>query len=102
MNSSHGAALITALMMLFLLAALGGALLSSITLDVWIGDNHRSAMQSLYLAEAGIEEAREALRTSTSRLSQLLAVASGPDRVISTSRDLQALLDSTDDDAFVR
>ncbi len=51
-------------MILSFLAALGGALLASTALDSWIGKNYQTRAQSLYLAEAGIEEAREKLRVS--------------------------------------
>ncbi len=64
MGSNRGAALILALLLLSFLAVLGGALLTSTTLDIWIGDNYRSSVQSLNLAEAGIEEGREKLRLS--------------------------------------
>ena len=87
-NSERGAALILALMLLSFLAVLGGALLTSATLDVWIGDNYKTHTQALYLAEAGIELARENLRTSGVSLSTLLAAAAGPDAVLSSSSDL--------------
>jgi hypothetical protein len=61
-ENSRGFALIMALLILCFLTALGGALLAAATIDVWIGDNHAGAIQSLYVAEAGIEEARESLR----------------------------------------
>ena len=63
-ESQRGAALILAVMMLSFLAVLGGALLTSVTIDIWIGDNFKTRLQSLYLAQQGIEQAREYLRTS--------------------------------------
>jgi hypothetical protein len=54
--------LIVALLVLSFLSLLGGALLTSTTLDVSIGDNYRIDLQLLNLAEGGIEEARERLR----------------------------------------
>jgi hypothetical protein len=56
--------LILAVMILSFLAVLGAALLSSATIDIWIGDNFKTRMQALYLAEQGIERGREYLRTS--------------------------------------
>jgi len=83
--------------MLTFLMVLGGALLTSVTLDVAIGDNFRSEAQLLYLAESGIDEAREFLQTSSRTPSQMLAGAAGEDGVLSASRDLETLLNSTDD-----
>src|SRR5438067_12525577 len=60
----RGAALILAIMILSFLAVLGGALLTSATIDIWIADNFKTRLQSLYLAEQGIEQGREYLRTS--------------------------------------
>ena len=96
-----GAALILSLIILAFLSIIGGALLMSTTIDVAIGDNYRASTQTLYLAEAGIVDAREALRTSTSSPSQLLADAAGGDGVLSLSRDLPTLLGKTDDIAFI-
>lgn len=86
-----------ALMMLTFLMILGSALLTSVTLDVAIGENYRSETQLLYLAETGIEEARILLRNSSMTPSQLLQAASGADGVLSGSRDLDTLLGATDD-----
>ncbi len=96
MKSQKGAALIIALMFLSFLTILGGALLTTSTIDVWISDNYKTGAQTLYLAEAGIDQARETLRASVSTISQLLDTAAGTDNVISTSRDLTTLLASDD------
>ena len=90
-----------ALMMLTFLMILGSALLTSVTLDVAIGENYRSETQLLYLAETGIEEARSLLRNSSMTPSQLLQAASGADGVLSGSRDLDTLLGATDDVPFI-
>src|SRR5215475_15555962 len=63
-KTQRGAALILAVMILSFLAVLGGALLTSATIDIWIGDNFKTRMQALYLAEQGIERGREYLRTA--------------------------------------
>jgi hypothetical protein len=60
-HSQKGIGLVMALMTLLLLSVLGAALLTATTVDVWIGDNYRTATQLLYLTEAGIEDGREAL-----------------------------------------
>ena len=65
MQGNRGVALILALLVLSFLTILGGALLTTSTIDIWISDNYKTSTQSLYLAEAGIEDARELLRTST-------------------------------------
>src|SRR5262245_45596605 len=95
-TSNHGAALILAVMILSLLSILGGALLTSTTLDIWIGDNYKTRTQALYLAEAGVEQAREELLQSALSLSALLTNASGIDGVLSTAHDLRALRASDD------
>jgi Tfp pilus assembly protein PilX len=84
---NRGIALILALLTLSFLTILGSALLTTSTIDIWISDNYKSATQSLYLAEAGIDHAREMLRTSSLTLSELLNVAAGPDHQLSTADD---------------
>ena len=95
-NRDRGVALILALLVLSFLGVLGGALLSTSTIDIWISDNYKSATQSLYLAEAGIERGREVLGGSASTPSELLAAAAGQDHLITTSTDLAMLLASDD------
>ena len=73
MQRNRGVALILALLVLSFLTILGGALLTTSTIDIWISDNYKSATQTLYLAEAGIDDAREILRTSGRTPSELLA-----------------------------
>jgi Tfp pilus assembly protein PilX len=75
MTSQRGVALILALMVLAFLTVLGGALLTTTTIDIRISDNFKTGVQSLYVAEAGIEQAREFLRTSSSSPTQLLTTA---------------------------
>src|SRR5262249_43756699 len=101
METERGAALILALMILCFLAVVAGALLTTTTIDIWVGDNYKVGTQLVYLAEAGIEDARQALRTSPYTASQLLATAAGADGVLSGSRDLPTLLGKTDDIPFV-
>src|SRR5204862_7294814 len=60
-HSEKGIGLVMALMTLLLLSLLGAALLTATTVDVWIGDNYRTATQLLYLTESGIEDGRETL-----------------------------------------
>src|SRR5437867_4932045 len=100
MKSERGAALILALLILSFLAILAGGLLTSTTIDIWVGNNYQAGTQLRYLAEAGIEDARESLRISSSTPSQMLAAGAGGDGVLSSSRDLQTLLGKTDDVAF--
>lgn len=100
MASERGVALILALMVLAFLTVLGGALLTTSTIDIRISDNYKTGVQSLYLAEAGIDEARELLRVSASSPTQLLTVAAGSNGVISAARDLVSLL-ASDDQPFI-
>lgn len=96
MKDQRGVALILALLVLSFLTILGGALLTTSTIDIWISDNYKTSTENLYIAEAGIDNGREVLRTSTSTPSQLLAAAAGPDHQLSTATDLATLLASDD------
>ena len=96
MDRERGIALILALLFLSFLSILGGALLATSTIDVWISDNYKTAVQNHYLAEAGIEQAQEVVRASTNTPTQLLTAAAGADQSLSVSRDLDALLASDD------
>ena len=96
MEHERGVALILALLVLSFLTILGGALLTTSTIDIWISDNYKTSTQNLYIAEAGIDYGREVLRTSNLTPSQLLAAAAGPDLQLSTATDLATLL-ATDD-----
>lgn len=95
-QSDSGVALILALLVLSFLTILGSALLTTATIDIWISDNHKTAIQNLYLTEAGIDQARDALRLSKNTVAQLLTAAAGSDGQISPSPDLTALLASDD------
>jgi len=96
MKGKSGFALIFALLVLSFITIVGGALLTTTTIDIWISDNHKTAIQSLYLAEAGIDHARERLRTSPSTPSELLTSAAGADGELLASLDLATLLASDD------
>jgi hypothetical protein len=96
MTSQRGVALILALMVLAFLTVLGGALLTTSTIDIWISDNYKTGVQSLYLAEAGIDEGRELLRASPTAPSQLLTTAAGSNGVLAKAADLATLLASDD------
>ena len=96
MESNRGIALILALLVLSFLTVIGSALLTTVAVDLWISDKYRSAAQNLYLAEAGIDQAREILRTSSSTPTQLLMATAGGDGQLLTSVDLTTLLASDD------
>lgn len=61
-----------ALIVLSFLSLLGGALLTSTTMDVRISQNYKSSAQALYLAETGIEAAHSRL-PATSAFSETLS-----------------------------
>ncbi|HEY2381301.1 MAG TPA: PilX N-terminal domain-containing pilus assembly protein [Terriglobia bacterium] len=96
MERERGVALILALLVLSFLTILGSALLTTSTIDIWISDNYKTSTENLYIAEAGIDNARQLLRTSNLSASQLLAAAAGPDHQLSTATDLATLLASDD------
>ena len=96
MKSDSGVALILALLVLSFLTVIGSALLSTTAIDIWIGDNYKSGTQNLYAAEAGVEQARELLRTSVSTPTNLLRQAAGSDGSLDVSTDLATLLAGDD------
>jgi len=96
MKSDRGIALILALLVLSFLTVIGCALLTTAAIDLWISENYKSSTQNLYLAEAGIDQAREILRTSSSTPTALLGAAAGPNRKMQTQADLATLLTSDD------
>jgi len=61
-DGRKGIGLVVALMILALLSMLVAAMLTAVTLEIWIGDNYRTETQLVYLTEAGIEDGREAIR----------------------------------------
>ncbi len=78
--SERGAALVCALMVVALLATLGGALVFVVTTECLVSANHRAAQQGLYGAEAGAERAIGALRTlATWRAVPSTSGSSSPD-----------------------
>ena len=96
MRPNRGVALILALLVLSFLTILGSALLTTATIDVWISENYKTATQNLYLTEAAIDQARDALRVSANTATQLLTAAAGTDGLLATSPDLTVLLASDD------
>jgi len=86
-DRNRGVALILALLVLSFLTILGSALLTTSTIDIWISDNYKTATQSLYLAEAGIDDARELIRQSRRPLTDLLTASAGPDLLLLTGDD---------------
>jgi hypothetical protein len=89
-------------MFLSFLGVLGAALLTTATIDVWTGNNYGTNAQSLYVAEAGLEQAREAIRSSALTPGDWLWAASGADGSILTSLDLETLLAGDDRPFFPR
>lgn len=90
MNSQRGVGVILALMFLLFLSVLGSALLATTTIDIWISDNYNTGTQSLYLAEAGIEQAREMIRTFSS--AEIAAVLASEDQPLIPD---ETLIDAT-------
>src|SRR6266508_4449093 len=96
MKSGRGAALILALLFLSFLTVLGSDLLTTSTIDAWISDNYKSSIQNLYLAEAGIEQAREFVRASDRTLAVVVAGAAEPAGTLASPTDLASLRASDD------
>jgi Tfp pilus assembly protein PilX len=98
-KGQKGAALLLAMLFLVCFALLGAALMSTATLENLISDNYKTNTQVLYLAEAGIDQARSSLRSDPNTVTQLLTTAAGADSVLSTSTNLSTL--SSVDQAYV-
>jgi|GEM_PF-979753 len=94
-RSQKGATLVLALLFLILFSLLGAALMSVATVETAIADNYKVNTQVLYVAEAGIDQARENLR-GTANISTLLDNSDGGDSVLSTATDWAALSASND------
>ena len=86
-ETQRGIALVLALLVLSFLTILGTALLTTSTIDIWISDNYKNATQSLYAAEAGVDHARELIRTDGRTLTALLTACAGPDHLLLTADD---------------
>jgi hypothetical protein len=99
-EKDRGVALILTLLVLSFPTVIGSALLTTSAIDTWISDNYKTAIQNLYLAEAGIDYACEMLRSSPGSISQLWTIAAGPDGALETSSDPTAL-ERSDDRALV-
>jgi Tfp pilus assembly protein PilX len=90
-NPEKGIALLLSLLLLVVFGVLGVGLLTVANIETTIADNYKINTQVLYVAEAGIDHARETLRASANTLTQNLTTAAGGDAVLSTSRDLATL-----------
>jgi hypothetical protein len=91
-HPERGGGLILAMMFLFLFSVLGTGLLAITTLDIWIGNNYQTAVQLVFVAEAGIDAGLESVQASGLTPSQLLTIAADTDGVLSPSRDSEVLL----------
>jgi len=78
----RGSALVTAMLVLFVVTGLGVGLLFITQLEMQMGREDARSKQAFYLAEAGLEQARESLRISGAGIDTMLDAASGPDTVI--------------------
>jgi hypothetical protein len=73
LGDEHGAALVCALMVMTLVAALGGALAFLVASETMISANYRTAHEILYAADAGLDGAAAELRRISSWSDVLLA-----------------------------
>lgn len=65
LRDETGGALLIALFIMILLAFIGGAALMTSTLETKISGNYKAAVEAFYIAEAGIERAKDVLKTMT-------------------------------------
>lgn len=98
-----GIALITTLLMLVVLSVLGIIAVNVTTIGAKITGNTRTSKQAFYMAEAGIEAARELLRSRIaggSTVSAQLDLVKGADGVLTDSTNV-ANFSTTDDVPFI-
>ena len=87
-NNENGAALVVGLLFIVLLAMLGITAVVMTTTDMKIGGNYKTVTQAFYIADAGLEFARDQLRTNLEAsitISQMLAARVGDDAYLSDS-----------------
>ena len=99
LNGQKGVALLFSMLFLATLLVLGAGIVTVAVVEGTVADNYKVNTQVLYVAEAGIDQARESLRTSTNTLTQNLTTAAAGDALLSTSRDLTVLMSA--DSPFV-
>ncbi|HET9943588.1 MAG TPA: pilus assembly PilX N-terminal domain-containing protein, partial [Terriglobia bacterium] len=63
-SNEKGVGLVLAMVILALLSMLVAAMLTAVNVELWIGDNYRKETQLVYVAEAGIEDGRELMRST--------------------------------------
>ncbi len=83
----RGSALVMAVLVLFVLSSLGIGLLFLTQLEMQMGSEDARSKQAFYLAEAGLEVARESLRLGGATADAMLATAAGPDGEIDFDPD---------------
>jgi Tfp pilus assembly protein PilX len=102
-NDQKGIALITAILMLVVLSVLGIIAVNITSIGAKITGNTRTSKQAFYMAEAGIEAARELLRSRIaggSTISAQLDLVKGADGVLTDSTNV-ANFSTTDDVPFI-
>lgn len=90
-NDEKGMVLVVVIMLLTALVIIGFAAINMTNTDMKISANYRSGSQALYIAEAGLENARDQLRINIaggSTMSQLLAARVGTNGVLSNSNEV--------------
>jgi hypothetical protein len=90
-SNEKGMVLVITIMLLAVLMLLGSTAIVLTNTDTKISSNYRSGSQAFYIAEAGLEQARDQLRInygSGSTLSQLLAARVGVNGVLSNSSNI--------------
>lgn len=87
-SNQNGAALIIGLMFVAILALVGSTAVVLTSTDLQIGSNYKSSTQAFYIANAGLEVARDQLRTNIEdsiTIDQMLAARVGDDGDLSDS-----------------
>jgi Tfp pilus assembly protein PilX len=102
-DNQKGIALVTAILMLVVLSVIGVIAVNMTMIGTKITGNTKTSKQAFYLAEAGIEAARELLRTRIaggSTISNQLVLVRGIDGLLVDSTNV-ASFSSTDDVPFI-
>jgi Tfp pilus assembly protein PilX len=90
MNNEKGMVLVVAMMLIAVLTLLGSTSTLVTNSDMKISSNYKVGTEAFYVAEAGLEAARDQLRTNmgTYTVSQLLAARVGANGVLSESTSI--------------
>lgn len=90
MNNEKGMVLVVAIMLIAVLLLIGATSVFVSNSDLKMSGNYRTGAQAFYIADAGVERARDQLRAdiAANTVSQLLAARAGADNALADSSSI--------------